>query len=104
MIVYKVYADGRPDELVRGVDIVGTPLAALTRILMTGDKQHVFNGVCGAESGQVPVSAVAPAMLFSEMEVQKRQHSHDRPPILPAPGFEDATPAKVAQAKPAVKP
>ncbi|MGA2097580.1 MAG: metallopeptidase TldD-related protein [Candidatus Acidiferrum sp.] len=92
VIVYKVYADGRPDELVRGVDIVGTPLAALTRILMTGDQQHVFNGVCGAESGQVPVSAVAPAMLFSEMEVQKRQHSHDRPPILPPPGFEESKP------------
>jgi predicted Zn-dependent protease len=108
VIVYKVYADGRPDELVRGVDIVGTPLAALTRIMMTGDQQHVFNGVCGAESGQVPVSAVAPAMLFSEMEVQKRQHSHDRPPILPAPGFEDGPAAKSAardeQAKPAVKP
>jgi predicted Zn-dependent protease len=103
VIVYKVYADGRPDELVRGVDIVGTPLAALTRIMLTGDQQHVFNGVCGAESGQVPVSAVAPAMLFSEMEVQKRQHSHDRPPILPAPGFENASPAKNAQAKPEVK-
>ena len=104
VIVYKVYADGRPDELVRGVDIVGTPLASLTRILLTGDKEHVFNGVCGAESGQVPVSAVAPAMLFSEMEVQKRQHSHDRPPILPPPGFEDIAPTKTAQASPAVKP
>ena len=104
VIVYKVYPDGRPDELVRGVDIVGTPLAALTRILLTGDKEHVFNGVCGAESGQVPVSAVAPAMLFSEMEVQKRQHSHDRPPILPAPGFEDGTPPKDGQAKPGVRP
>ncbi len=59
VIVYKVYADGRPDELVRGVDIVGTPLAALTRILTTGDQPRVFNGVCGAESGQVPVAAVA---------------------------------------------
>jgi len=97
VIVYKVYADGKPDELVRGVDIVGTPLAALTRILLTGDQQHVFNGVCGAESGQVPVSAVAPAMLFSEMEVQKRQHSHDRPPILPAPGFENTMTAKDGQ-------
>jgi predicted Zn-dependent protease len=86
VIVYKVYADGRPDELVRGVDIVGTPLAALTRIITTGDTQHVFNGVCGAESGSVPVSAVAPAMLFSEMEVQKRAHGRERPPILPAPG------------------
>jgi TldD protein len=92
VMVYKVYADGRPDELVRGVDIVGTPLAALTRILTTGDQPHVFNGVCGAESGQVPVAAVAPSMLFSEMEVQKRAHQHDRPPLLPPPGFEDSAP------------
>jgi TldD protein len=104
VIVYKVYADGRPDELVRGVDIVGTPLAALTRILTTGDQQHVFNGVCGAESGQVPVAAVAPAMLFSEMEVQKRAHEHERPPLLPPPGFEDSGPVKDASAKPTVKP
>src|SRR5207244_175530 len=77
VMVYKVYADGRTDELVRGVDIVGTPLAALTRILTTGAQKHVFNGVCGAESGQVPVAAVAPSMLFSEMEVQKRAHQHE---------------------------
>jgi predicted Zn-dependent protease len=89
VVVYRVYADGRPDELVRGVDIVGTPLVALTRIIAASDEQHVFNGVCGAESGSVPVSAVAPAMLFSEMEVQKRGHEHDRPPILPPPGFEN---------------
>jgi predicted Zn-dependent protease len=100
VIVYKVYPDGRPDELVRGVDIVGTPLAALTRIITTGDKQHVFNGVCGAESGSVPVSAVAPAMLFSEMEVQKRAHGHERPPILPAPGLETAASAKNIEVKP----
>ena len=105
VMVYKVYADGRPDELVRGVDIVGTPLAALTRILTTGDQPRVFNGVCGAESGQVPVAAVAPSMLFSEMEVQKRGHQHERPPLLPPPGFEDAPPAKTAaQTKPEVKP
>ena len=104
VIVYKVYADGRPDELVRGVDIVGTPLAALTRILATGDQPHVFNGVCGAESGQVPVAAVAPSMLFSEMEVQKRAHEHERPPLLPPPGFENSGASKDASANPAVKP
>ena len=90
VIVWRVYADGRPDQLVRGVDIVGTPLASLNRILLTGNTTQVFNGICGAESGSVPVSASAPAMLFSEMEVQKRANSHERPPILPAPGSEDS--------------
>jgi TldD protein len=105
VVVYRIYADGRPDELVRGVDIVGTPLAALTRIMTTGDQQHVFNGVCGAESGSVPVAAVAPAILFSEMEVQKRAHSHERPPILPPPGFENTlTTAQGAASKTEVKP
>lgn len=94
VMVWKVYADGRPDELVRGVDIVGTPIAALNRILVTGDKQAVFNGVCGAESGNVPVSAAAPAMLFSEIEVQKRQQGRDRPPILPAPEADAAAGGK----------
>ena len=89
VIVWRVYPDGRPDQLVRGVDIVGTPLASLNRILLTGDKTEVFNGICGAESGSVPVSASAPAMLFSEMEVQKRSALRERPPILPAPGFEE---------------
>lgn len=88
VIVWRVYADGRPDQLVRGVDIVGTPLASLNRIVLTGDTMHVFNGICGAESGSIPVSASAPAMLFSEMEVQKRAASRERPPVLPPPGFD----------------
>ncbi len=91
VLVWRVYADGKPDELVRGIDIVGTPLAALNRIMLTGEKTEIFNGICGAESGQVPVAAAAPAMLFSEIEVQKRAHSLNRPPILPAPLGEDAT-------------
>jgi TldD protein len=85
VMVWRVYADGRPDELVRGVDIVGTPLTILTQIAATGDTTSVFNGICGAESGSVPVSAAAPAMLFSEMEVQKRKYGDTRPPILPPP-------------------
>jgi predicted Zn-dependent protease len=94
LVVYRVYTDGRPDELVRGVSIVGTPLAAMKRILATGDKSEVFNGECGAESGTVPVSAVAPAMLLSEMETQKQSQGIARPPILPIPG---APAAKEAQ-------
>jgi TldD protein len=90
VMVWRVYADGRPDELVRGVDIVGTPLLSLNNIMVTGDKLQVFNGICGAESGQVPVSAIAPAMLFSEIEVQKKHKGVERPPLLPPPGFENA--------------
>jgi len=89
VMVWRVYADGRPDELVRGVDIVGTPLTVLTQIAATGDTTSVFNGICGAESGSVPVSAAAPAMLFSEMEVQKRKYGDTRPPILPPPAVSE---------------
>jgi TldD protein len=88
LVVYKVFADGRPDELVRGVDIVGTPLVSLTKILATGDTMEVFNGYCGAESGSVPVAAAAPAILISEMEVQKKESSTDKPPILPPPAHD----------------
>jgi TldD protein len=86
LVVYRIYVDGRPDELVRGVSIVGTPQAALARIVATGDKPEVFNGICGAESGSIPVSAVAPAMLVSEIETQKQAQGNARPPILPPPG------------------
>jgi len=89
LVVWRVYVDGRPDELVRGVSIVGTPLAAMKRILATGDRSEVFNGECGAESGTVPVSAVAPAMLVSEMETQRQPQGTARPPILAKPGFEE---------------
>jgi TldD protein len=97
LVVYRVYVDGRPDELVRGVSIVGTPLAAMKRIVATGDKSEVFNGECGAESGTVPVSAVAPAMLVSEIETQRQQQGTQRPPILPIPGAPSTGSMKEAQ-------
>jgi predicted Zn-dependent protease len=85
VIVYRIYADGRPDELVRGADIVGTPLASFSKILATGNKPEVFNGYCGAESGSVPVSAVSPSILVSEIEIEKKAKSNDRPPLLSPP-------------------
>ena len=85
LYVMRVYADGRPDEVVRGVDIVGTPLTSFSKILMAGDDDDVFNGTCGAESGWCPVSGVSPSILVSEIEVEKRQKGQDKPPILPAP-------------------
>jgi predicted Zn-dependent protease len=94
LVVWRVYVDGRPDELVRGVSIVGTPLASMKSILATGDKSEVFNGECGAESGTIPVSAVAPAMLLQDLETQKQPQGTARPPILPIPGAEAVAPVK----------
>ena len=85
IMVYRIYVDGRPDELVRGVDLIGTPLTSFSKIVAAGDKPEIFNGVCGAESGFVPVAAVSPAILTTQIEVQKKAKSSDRPPILPPP-------------------
>ena len=85
IMVYRVYADGRPDELVRGVDLIGTPLVSFSEIIATGTERSVFNGFCGAESGMVPVSGVAPAILTAQIEVQKKPNAADRPPVLPRP-------------------
>jgi predicted Zn-dependent protease len=87
IMVYRIYPDGR-EELVRGVDLIGTPLTVFTRILAADDHVEVFNGTCGAESGGVPVSASGPGLLVSQLEVQKKQKSQERGPILPPP-FDD---------------
>lgn len=85
LVVYKVYVDGRPDELVRGVDLIGTPLTTFANIVASGNDMDTFNGVCGAESGGVPVSASSPTILVSRIEVQKKLKSQAKPPILNAP-------------------
>src|SRR5438105_3789139 len=84
VMVYRVYPDGR-EELVRGVDFIGTPLTTFSKIVAADDQVAVFNGMCGAESGWVPVSAVSPGLLVSQVEVQKKLKSGERPPILPPP-------------------
>ena len=85
IMVYRIYVDGRPDELVRGVDLIGTPLTSFSKIVAAGDTPEIFNGFCGAESGYVPVAAVSPSILTTQIEVQKKIKSSERPPILPPP-------------------
>ena len=83
-VVYRIYPDGR-EELVRGLDLIGTPLIAFSKISAADDQPAVFNGVCGAESGWVPVSASAPGILIDQIEVQRKEKSQERLPILPDP-------------------
>jgi predicted Zn-dependent protease len=84
IMVYRVYRDGR-EELVRGVDLIGTPLTTFSKMVAGDDEMATFNGICGAESGGVPVSASSPAVLVSQIEVQKKEKSQERTPILPPP-------------------
>jgi TldD protein len=87
-LVYRVDARDGKETLVRGVEVVGTPLSAVSKIVATGRTQGVFNGFCGAESGNVPVSTVAPATLLREIELQRVIEGRDRPPLLPSPASE----------------
>ncbi len=82
--VYRIYPDGRK-EVVRGADIVGTPLVSFSQIKAAASDDAVFNGTCGAESGWVPVSAIAPSVLLKSLEIEKTAKSSSKPPVLPAP-------------------
>ena len=84
VMVYRIHSDGRK-ELVRGVDLIGTPLTTFSKIAAADNRLGAFNGICGAESGGVPVAGVSPAVLVSQIEVQKKMKSQERAPILPAP-------------------
>lgn len=84
-MVYRVDVNTGREELVRGVEIVGTPLTSINKIVATGDEFGVFNGFCGAESGYVPVSTVAPAALITELELQRTVKANERSPVLPGP-------------------
>lgn len=84
-MVYRVDVKDGKESLVRGVEIIGTPLTSINKVLATGTKTGVFNGFCGAESGYVPVSASSPSVLLEEIELQRAVEGKDRPPLLPAP-------------------
>ena len=83
--VYRIYVDGRPDELVRGVDLVGTPLAMFSQIEAVGNTPGNFAGTCGAESGGIPAGCCSPALFVKQIEMQKKDKSQDRPPVLDRP-------------------
>jgi len=87
-VVYKIYVDGRPDELVRGVNFIGTPLAIFSEVEATGDSIGMFTGYCGAESGTIPVTAVSPSLFIKKIETQKQPESYGQMPLLPRPDIE----------------
>lgn len=89
--VYKVFVDGRPDQLVRGVTLIGTPLAMFSGIAAGGKTPSVFTGSCGAESGWVPVTAVSPMIFVSKIETQRSETGYDLPQLLEQPEYKDVS-------------
>lgn len=85
IVVYRVYADNRPDELVRGVTLIGTPLTMFSEIEACGGEQAVFNGYCGAESGPVPTSTIAPSLLVNKIETQRQYEIKGEQPQIVSP-------------------
>jgi predicted Zn-dependent protease len=88
LVVYKVDPETGKETLVRDIEIVGTPLVSINKIIATGDDYEVFNGFCGAESGYVPVSTIAPSILVSEIELQRQSSKKEKLPLLPPPFFD----------------
>lgn len=88
LVVYKVDPKTGKETLVRGVEVVGTPIVSINKIIATGNDYAVFNGFCGAESGYIPVSTVAPSILISEIELQRVSEKKEKLPLLPPPFFD----------------
>jgi predicted Zn-dependent protease len=88
VVIYKVDPVTGKETPVRDIEIVGTPLVTVNKIIATGDDYAVFNGFCGAESGYVPISTVAPSILVSEMEFQRTSSKKEKLPLLPPPFFD----------------
>ncbi|MFW5739701.1 MAG: metallopeptidase TldD-related protein [Myxococcota bacterium] len=84
VMVYRVYPDGR-QQLVRGVSLEGTPLSVLGQVMAAANDFAVFNGYCGAESGEVPASAISPSLLLRQVELTREETAGQRPPLLPPP-------------------
>ena len=84
--VYKVFADGRKDQLVRGVTLIGTPLTVFTNIKAAGGESQVFSGYCGSVSGKVPVSGTSPYIYVSLIETQgKKEFNNTKNDIISSP-------------------
>lgn len=79
-----VYPNGK-EVCVRGVNFVGTPLQALNNIIAVGKEHEMDNGYCGAESGFLPITTIAPGVLLSNLELQAKEEELVTQYILPRP-------------------
>ncbi|MEE9382212.1 MAG: metallopeptidase TldD-related protein [Nannocystaceae bacterium] len=89
--VHLIDVETGEETRIRDVELIGTPLSALQRIVDHGGISEPDHGFCFAESGAVPVSGVSPAMLISEVELQQRSTTAYHEPLLPPPFADDGS-------------
>jgi len=101
LLVYRVYPDGRPDEIVRGMRVIGLNTRSLRNIAGIGNDYFVYNymqsqvsgfagtalGAFGSAQTGIPASMVAPSLLLEEVEVRGSRGEPKRLPLLPAPSM-----------------
>ena len=88
--VYRVFTDGRKDQLVRGVSLIGTPLSMFSHIKAAGGETELFTGFCGAGSGFIPVSGTSPMVYVSQIETQgHKPFTHDKELLIGTPETEE---------------
>jgi TldD protein len=101
LIVVRVYpADGH-EEMVRGARITGLNTRVLRNVTSMGSDPYVYNymqtqvagfagtalGAFGSAQNGLPSSAVAPSLLFEELDVRGARGEPKRPPLVPAPAM-----------------
>ena len=101
LIVARVYpADGH-EEIVRGTRITGLNSRVLRNVTAVGNDPYVYNymqtqvagfagtalGAFGSAQNGLPSSAVAPSLLFEELDVRGARGEPKRLPLLPAPAM-----------------
>ena len=98
ILVYKIYAEGGRQELVRGANIVGLSARTLKDIVAAGSDSYVLNksesggsaqGIMSIFSGGagIPCSVIAPSVLFEELELKRGTGPVRKPALLEHPGF-----------------
>ncbi|MBI3549007.1 MAG: hypothetical protein HY078_08210 [Elusimicrobia bacterium] len=84
-LVYLVDAKTGAMTLVRDLDMVGTPLDLLGKIIEVGDDPKASHSFVEDASGTLVVSAVSPTLLLKEVELQRADTKPERLPVLPPP-------------------
>lgn len=92
VMAYKVYVEDGREELVRGLSIGEFSVRSLRYIAAAGNTPYVHDRTVRCQGifcrEDVPVSIVAPSLLFEELEIARTGGSQKKPALLSHPFFD----------------